>query len=225
MHDVCYSGVHVRSLCQQSNRNSLVPSLHHYDNFCILTKTKLFQPSGKCLDIEPVSSLLCIPSHHPSTMNAIAPLCRHTLRSSTRLPQARQLQRSSLLTSRPRNQHQAYRPISFPTRHYSSNTDNMSFSNTDTGNKPADPYTATNIQDPGLKEKVEDLVNFVSRCKFCMMTTETPNGLLASRCMALAAKVRQNLPMQKRNPDRNRETDSLPIIGGSRRRLHLPRQL
>ncbi|RMX73663.1 hypothetical protein D0869_13376 [Hortaea werneckii] len=72
--------------------------------------------------------------------------------------------------------------------HYSSNTDNMSFSNTDTGNKPADPYTATNIQDPGLKEKVEDLVNFVSRCKFCMMTTETPNGLLASRCMALAAK-------------------------------------
>ncbi|KAI7526993.1 hypothetical protein KC331_g16617 [Hortaea werneckii] len=70
----------------------------------------------------------------------------------------------------------------------------MSFSNTDTGNKPADPYTATNIQDPGLKEKVEDLVNFVSRCKFCMMTTETPNGLLASRCMALAAKVRQNHP-------------------------------
>lgn len=43
MHDVCYSGVHVTSLCQQSNRNSLVPSLHHYDNFCILTKTKLFR--------------------------------------------------------------------------------------------------------------------------------------------------------------------------------------
>lgn len=65
----------------------------------------------------------------------------------------------------------------------------MSFSNTDTGDKPADPYTATNIQDPDLKEKVEDLVNFVSKCKFCMMTTRTSDGLLASRCMALAAKV------------------------------------
>jgi len=64
----------------------------------------------------------------------------------------------------------------------------MSFSNTDTGDKAADPYTAKNIQDPSLKEKVDDLVAFVDRCKFCMMTTNTSHGELASRCMALAAK-------------------------------------
>ena len=63
------------------------------------------------------------------------------------------------------------------------------FSNTDTGNKPADPYTAKNIQDPELKEKVGDLLSFVDRSKFCMMTTKTQDGLLASRCMALAARV------------------------------------
>lgn len=65
----------------------------------------------------------------------------------------------------------------------------MSFSNTDTGGKTADPYTAKNLQEPGLKEKVEDLVQFIDKCKFCMMTTKTSDGLLASRCMALAAKV------------------------------------
>ena len=64
-----------------------------------------------------------------------------------------------------------------------------SFSNTDTGNKAADPYTAKNIQDPTLKEKVEDLQSFVDKSKFCMMTTMTQDGLLASRCMALAARV------------------------------------
>lgn len=37
----------------------------------------------------------------------------------------------------------------------------MSFSNADTGSKPADPYVAKNIQDPDLKEKVEDLANYV----------------------------------------------------------------
>lgn len=66
----------------------------------------------------------------------------------------------------------------------------MSFSNADTGSKPADPYTHKNIQDPSLKEKVDDFVAFVDRAKFCMMTTKTSDGLLASRCMALAAKVR-----------------------------------
>ncbi|KAK4903318.1 hypothetical protein LTR27_000249 [Elasticomyces elasticus] len=64
------------------------------------------------------------------------------------------------------------------------------FSNTDSipAGQPADPYTAKNIQDPSLKEKVEDLVNFVNRCKFCMMATKTDDGLLVSRCMALAGK-------------------------------------
>jgi hypothetical protein len=64
-----------------------------------------------------------------------------------------------------------------------------SFSNTDTGSKPADPYTSKNQEEPSLQEKVNDLGAFVDRCKFCMMTTKTPDGLLASRCMALAARV------------------------------------
>lgn len=64
-----------------------------------------------------------------------------------------------------------------------------SFSNTDTGSKAADPYTAKNIQDPSLKEKVEDLQSFVDKSKFCMLTTKTHEGLLASRCMAVAARV------------------------------------
>ena len=64
-----------------------------------------------------------------------------------------------------------------------------SFSNADTGSKPADPYTAKNLQEPSLKEKVEDLQSFVDKSKFCMMTTKTQDGLLASRCMALAARV------------------------------------
>lgn len=70
-----------------------------------------------------------------------------------------------------------------------------SFNNTDTGSKPADPYTAKNLQDPDLKTKVTDLVNFADKQKFCMMTTVAPNGLLASRCMALAGKVRGRIPI------------------------------
>ncbi len=66
----------------------------------------------------------------------------------------------------------------------------MSFSNTDTGSKTADPYTKKNIEEPSLKEKIEDLSDFVDKHKFCMMTTRiASSGLLASRCMAVAAKV------------------------------------
>jgi len=71
----------------------------------------------------------------------------------------------------------------------------MSFSNTDTGSKPADPYKSKNIQEPELKEKVEDLVKFMESCKFGMMTTRIgSSGLLTSRCMALAAKVIKHHP-------------------------------
>lgn len=66
------------------------------------------------------------------------------------------------------------------------------FSNTDSipGDKPADPYKATNLTDPELPEKVQDLVKFIESCKFGMMTTRIESsGLLTSRCMALAAKV------------------------------------
>lgn len=67
----------------------------------------------------------------------------------------------------------------------------MSFSNTDTGSKPEDPYKEKNKDETSLREKVEDLVNFMEKCKFAMMTTRVgSSGLLASRCMALAAKVR-----------------------------------
>lgn len=64
-----------------------------------------------------------------------------------------------------------------------------SFSNADTGSKPADPYKTKNLDQTSLKEKVEDLVTFIEACKFGMMTTHESSGLLVSRCMVLAAKV------------------------------------
>lgn len=67
----------------------------------------------------------------------------------------------------------------------------MSFSNTDTGSKPADPYKEKNIDDVSIKEKIEDLSEFITASKFGMMTTrDGSSGALVSRCMALAAKVR-----------------------------------
>ncbi len=70
-----------------------------------------------------------------------------------------------------------------------------SFSNTDTGSTPADPYKAKNLDDASIKEKVEDLSEFISNCKFGMMTTrDGTTGRLVSRCMALAAKVFPPLP-------------------------------
>jgi hypothetical protein len=70
---------------------------------------------------------------------------------------------------------------------------NMSgFSNTDTGSKAADPYTQKNKDEPSLKEKVEDLLAFIDKTKFCLLTTQVADSdLLASRAMALAAKVSQ----------------------------------
>jgi hypothetical protein len=65
----------------------------------------------------------------------------------------------------------------------------MSFSNADTGSKPADPYTAKNKDEVSLKEKVEDLIHFADKQKFCLLTTITPEGQVATRCMALAGKV------------------------------------
>lgn len=75
-------------------------------------------------------------------------------------------------------------------RHFSITASAMSFSNADTGSKPADPYKEENKNDPELKEKVGDLVKFIESCKFGMMTTRIESsGLLVSRCMAVAAKV------------------------------------
>ena len=77
-----------------------------------------------------------------------------------------------------------------PKNFTSTATAKMSFSNADTGNKPEDPYKEKNKDEASLKEKVEDLVAFMDKCKFAMMTTRIEStGQLVSRCMALAAKV------------------------------------
>ena len=89
----------------------------------------------------------------------------------------------------------------------------MSFSNANVpADKPADPYKATNLTNPDLKEKVQDLVSFMESCKFGMMTTRIEStGLLTSRCMALAAKVGPLCP-RAHNKCRLRksEADNLP---------------
>lgn len=73
-----------------------------------------------------------------------------------------------------------------------------SFSNADTGSKNADPYKDANKEEPSTEEKITSLVKFISSSKFGMMTTrDLASGRLVSRCMAVAAKVRQ--PHQPRN--------------------------
>lgn len=65
-------------------------------------------------------------------------------------------------------------------------------SHSNDGGKPADPYKAANFdQDIPLSQKIEDLSQFISGCKFGMMTTRAADksGNLVSRCMALVAKV------------------------------------
>lgn len=80
-------------------------------------------------------------------------------------------------------------------------------------NKPADPYTAVNKDEADLQTKVTDLVNFITKCKFGMMTTieaGSSQNNLVSRCMALAATVREDesyalssyhLTYMNRNPE------------------------
>ncbi|PHH71687.1 hypothetical protein CDD80_5063 [Ophiocordyceps camponoti-rufipedis] len=64
----------------------------------------------------------------------------------------------------------------------------MSFSNTSVGDKPADPYRQANLDNVDVKTKISDLVDFMTACKFSMMTThEAATNNLVSRCMALAA--------------------------------------
>ena len=77
----------------------------------------------------------------------------------------------------------------------------MSFSNTSTGDKPADPYKAANTEtDVTLKQKVDDLSEFMKSCKFGMMTTrDSSSGALISRCMALAAQVSGHCPTRSRS--------------------------
>lgn len=63
------------------------------------------------------------------------------------------------------------------------------YSNTKTGSTNADPYIEKNLEEPSLKDKVEDLLAFVDKTKFCLLTTQVADSdLLASRAMAIAAK-------------------------------------
>ena len=89
----------------------------------------------------------------------------------------------------------------------------------ETGPKSQDPYVEKNQEEPSLHEKVQELGAFVDKCKFCMMTTKSQDGVLASRCMALAAKVSQRVVRIQRGLPK-----LIVVIGRQRRRLHLPRQ-
>ena len=66
----------------------------------------------------------------------------------------------------------------------------MSFSNASTGDKPADPYKQANADEPDLKTKVDELVEFITKTKFGMMTNhDSASQNLVSRAMALTATV------------------------------------
>lgn len=68
---------------------------------------------------------------------------------------------------------------------------NMAQQPLDTSAKHADPYKEANLDNEvSLEQKIHDLSNFISHCKFGMMTThDATSGNLVSRCMALAAQV------------------------------------
>jgi len=86
----------------------------------------------------------------------------------------------------------------------------MSFSNTNTGDKQADPYTAKNKDETSIKEKVEDLSEFVSACKFGMMTTrDGSSGALVSRCMALAGKENGGIDLLFHTNTESGKTDDI----------------
>lgn len=116
--------------------------------------------------------------------------------SSTVPPRSLRLTQSSIRSSRVTVQ-TARRALS-----RSLTTTRMSYSNADTGDKPADPYKAENKSEPELKEKIEGLVSFIESCKYGMMTTRiASSGLLVSRCMALAARVcRTSPPLSSHRP-------------------------
>ncbi|KAG8528222.1 uncharacterized protein KY384_007139 [Bacidia gigantensis] len=86
----------------------------------------------------------------------------------------------------------------------------MSYSNTDVGDKPADPYKDKNLQSPDLKTKIEDLVKFTEACKFGMMTTRVgSSGLLTSRCMGVAAREGNGIDLIFHTNTESGKTDDL----------------
>lgn len=86
----------------------------------------------------------------------------------------------------------------------------MSFSNTSTGDKPADPYTKANADDASLEQKATDLSAFIKACKFGMMTTrDAGSGRLVSRCMAVAAQEGGGLDLLFHTNTESSKTDEL----------------
>lgn len=86
----------------------------------------------------------------------------------------------------------------------------MSFSNTDTGDKPADPYKVANADtEVTLKQKIEDLSDFVTACKFGMLTTRDASGKLVSRCMAVAAKENGGIDLLFHTNTESHKTDEV----------------
>lgn len=73
----------------------------------------------------------------------------------------------------------------------------MSTASATLGDKPADPYTKVNKDEADLPTKVTDLVDFITTCKFGMMTTieASSQNNLVSRCMGLAATVSGGRPL------------------------------
>lgn len=67
----------------------------------------------------------------------------------------------------------------------------MATTSTSYGDKPADPYTQINKDEADTATMVTDLVDFITNCKFGMLTTieASSHTNLVSRCMGLAATV------------------------------------
>jgi len=85
-----------------------------------------------------------------------------------------------------------------------------SFSNTNTGNKHADPYKEKNLDNVSIKEKVDGLSEFISACKFGMLTTRNSStGYLSSRCMALAATENGGIDLLFHTNTESGKTDEL----------------
>ncbi|RFU72404.1 bli-3 [Trichoderma arundinaceum] len=65
----------------------------------------------------------------------------------------------------------------------------MATTSADLGDKPADPYTKANKDEVDSQTMVTDLVDFITKCKFGMLTTveASSHNNLVSRCMGLAA--------------------------------------
>lgn len=96
-------------------------------------------------------------------------------------------------------------------RMLTSSSRKMSFSNTNTGDKPADPYKAANIDtNVSVEQKITDLSNFIDASKFGMMTTrDASSGKLVSRCMAVAAKESGGIDLLFHTNTESHKTDEL----------------